>query len=336
MEAGVLVERLRREWDAQVGTASIHAVMGFEPEGLTLGVGTILVPALAKRQLQGLAGQEARLLALLSAAHECAVIPAVLGNIRRAVKSWQEGDDCLAAIHLALARLPRPENSREAARRVFMADGLIEAGVVPREILRALDLDTEAIDAVEKRGYDHAEPRVPPDSGDISGEWTSALGRLASAAAQLGEYATRFPEAELALGFLFIPSNHNSVVDGKVSGQPNLTYHWDKEEGSLRVTYGSPDGKLVFFDDCQHETGMMVEAKGNYDWAWAFQPALNNTTADWLDQSKRQLEAAGDRPVRWYFAQSKSAEIAKQLFARDDEGRERIEIVVLPKEGSSE
>ena len=52
-----------------------------------------------------MAGQEARVVALLSIAYSRAVAPSVLGNIKRAAKAWNEGDDCLAYIHLAHTRL---------------------------------------------------------------------------------------------------------------------------------------------------------------------------------------------------------------------------------------
>jgi hypothetical protein len=81
-------------------------VLTLAPQGLVLGAGTILVPADGPHRLKSLEGQEARVLALLSAAYSRAVAPSVLGNIKRAAKAWGEGDDCLAYIHLAHARLP--------------------------------------------------------------------------------------------------------------------------------------------------------------------------------------------------------------------------------------
>src|SRR5262245_61572486 len=87
------------------------------------GAGTLVVAADAARRLSSLKGQEARVLALLSAAYNRAVPPSVLGNIERAANSWREGDDSLAYIHLAHAGLPELQDSREAARRLFLADG---------------------------------------------------------------------------------------------------------------------------------------------------------------------------------------------------------------------
>jgi hypothetical protein len=90
-------------------------------------------------------------------------------------------------------------------------------------------------------------------------------------------------------------------------------------------------GDFVYYDDCQHETGMMVEAKGpsyakllTYDWG------QDSIPAQWLSQSASQLAAAGTRTVRWYFAEPDAAAFAGELFRTSDAGRERIEIKVLP------
>jgi hypothetical protein len=107
-------------------------------------------------------------LALLSAAYGRAIAPGVLGNIERAAKAWSEGDDCLAYIHLAHARFPALNDSREAAWRLFIADAFMKAGRHPRAIFEALALDPAFIDAVEKL-YNPAQPRVPPGSGRTSG-----------------------------------------------------------------------------------------------------------------------------------------------------------------------
>jgi hypothetical protein len=95
----------------------------------------------------------------------------VLGNIERAAKAWGEGDECLAYIHLAHARLPELLNPAEAARRLFVADGFMKAGTSPRAVFQALGFGGPYIDAVEKF-FNPDEPRVPAGSGRMSGEWT--------------------------------------------------------------------------------------------------------------------------------------------------------------------
>ena len=92
----MLHEQLRNAWHARKRVVPISPVLNLTPEGLVLGAGTVLVPADGPRRLKSLRGQEARVLALLSAAYGRAIAPSVLGNIERSAKAWSEGDDCLA------------------------------------------------------------------------------------------------------------------------------------------------------------------------------------------------------------------------------------------------
>jgi hypothetical protein len=116
-----------------------------------------LLSAVAPRRLANLQGEEARLLALLSATFGKAVSPSVLGNIERAAKSWLVGDDTAAVIHLAHAGLPRPDDPDEAARRLFVTDAFIKAGTSPIGILQALGLDAGYVGTVAKL-YNEFEP----------------------------------------------------------------------------------------------------------------------------------------------------------------------------------
>src|SRR3984893_16231815 len=130
----MLQERLRNAGHARDRAVAISPVLMLAPEGLALGAGTILVRADSSRRMQSLDGQEARVLALLSTAYGRGVAPSVLGNIERAAKAWSEGDDCLAYIHLAHARLPALQDPYDAARRLFIVEGFLEAGTSPRAV----------------------------------------------------------------------------------------------------------------------------------------------------------------------------------------------------------
>jgi len=142
-----------------------------------LGAGTILVPAEGIRKLQSLKGREQHVLALLSAAYGTAVAPSVLGNIERAAKSWSEGDDFIAHLHLAHSGLHSLADLANAALRLRMAKGALDHGASPRAVFEALHLDARYIDTLEKL-YNPAQPRVPaghPDGGEwTSGDWGSA------------------------------------------------------------------------------------------------------------------------------------------------------------------
>jgi hypothetical protein len=75
----------------------------------------------------------------------------------------------------------------------------------------------------------------------------------------------------------------------------------------------------------------MVDAKGP-EYAWLLtQTGVSISVAQrLLAQSTDQLAAAGTRQVRWYFAEAEAAQMVRDLFVKSDEGRELIDIRVLP------
>ena len=257
----------------------ISPVLNLTPDGLVLGAGTVMVPTDGPRRLRSIRGRETRVLALLSAAYGKAIAPSVLGNIERAAKAWSEGDDCLAYIHLAHARLPALQDPYEAARRLFIVDGFMKVGTSPRSVFEAFRFGAAYIAAVEKF-FNPDQPRVPAGSGRTSGEWTrdsgsdeqpatrresptaaggrangralSYLGPLPAAAlGSLGEFATGLLASAAAAvafgGLLFIPSNRSLRVEGEVPEIPGLRYSWNRDETLLRLTYDSPDGARQTF-----------------------------------------------------------------------------------------
>ena len=422
-------KEMRDAWHARERAVPISPVLNLAPEGLVLGAGTVLVAAEGERRLRSVQGEQARVLALLSAAYGAAVKPSVLSNIERAAKCWREGDDCLAYIHLAHTGLAAPRDPRAAACRLFVTDLLMKAGVSSRIVFEALEVGAAYIEAVEKL-YNPERPRVPAGSGRTSGEWTRVLSWLgdltAEQIAELGTFALRFGGAAAAFGLLFIPSPNKVRVEGEVPEIRGLRYSWNRDETLLHLTYDAADGpriftaqlegdlfrdprgrvigralpggavaidpaaisadlvqedepklcpapgpdkpggsekgrdyedyvkkfvnpesptprgwgfqlpnptangKLVFYDDCQHSTGMMVEAKGLYVNILAFPQGKKSVTDEWLDESGRQVAGRGTRELRWYFAEPAAAEFARKLFNESDKGREAIEIEVLP------
>jgi hypothetical protein len=250
----VLHERLRDAWSERKRAVPISPALHFAPAGLVLGAGTILLPAEGHRRLAKLQGEEARLLALLSATYGRAIAPSVLGNIERAAKSWRDGDDCLAAIHLAHARLPQPDDPHEAARRLFITDEFINAGTSPLAILRALGFDRAYVEAIEK--YDPLEPRVPAGNSIFSGRWTKILSFLAeltvTQAERLGVWALATLGVEAAgavavAGVLVFPSPNRIRVEGEIKGLPGGRYVWNRDETQLHLTYETADGQQHTF-----------------------------------------------------------------------------------------
>jgi hypothetical protein len=413
----VLHEDLWRAWSVQKRAVPVIPALYFSPDGLALGAGTILLPAVGPRRVANLQGEEARLLALLSATYDEAISPSVLGNIERAAKSWREGDDTLAAIHLAHAALPRPNDADEAARRLFITDAFIKAGTHPLAILQALDLDAAYVERVAKY-YNEFEPRVPAGNGIFSGRWTkilSFLGDLTAAQAeQLGAWATRLlgptaivTEAVEVFRTIFVPSDNPIRDEGDIKGLPGGHYAWNRDERLLHFTYDRADGSrriytaelrddvfrdaggrvvgrllpggiaaidqtavfpeatndneprlcpvpgldkpgsekgkdyedfvkrivnpenptprywgfqlpnpgptggVVHYDDCRHSTGTMVETKDKYDGLLKFAQGLQSVFYEFLDQSKRQIDAAGNRAVQWYFFRTSNGPVCR-------------------------
>ena len=88
---------------------------------------------------------------------------------RRASEHWRDGDKALANIRLAFARLPRLDD-RASLYRLLCAEDLLEQGVPPRLLLRAMGFESEESGLVK---YDPDQSRIPAGSGRPSGQWTS-------------------------------------------------------------------------------------------------------------------------------------------------------------------
>jgi hypothetical protein len=167
----LLADRLGKAWRARQASAPIDAVMRFSDEGLVLGAGTVLAPAEEPSGGVRLKGLEPRLVALLAAAHRRTPSASSLTHLRKAARRWNEGERDLATIHLALSGLDRLRRPDADARRLFLADQLLRAGLAADALLGALDLGPAATGPLAK--YSPEQPRVPAGSGRASGEWTS-------------------------------------------------------------------------------------------------------------------------------------------------------------------
>ena len=161
----MLVEQLRKEWRAREAAGGLREAPCFDADGLVLGARTILAKA---GEAEGeIDDGDGRLNALLSVAYGQRTARAALGHVKAATARWCEGDEALAAVHLALSRLGRLDQPMEASRRLFMADGLMRAGVAPEAILEALKLS----DATTLK-YNPDQPRISAGHGRASGQWT--------------------------------------------------------------------------------------------------------------------------------------------------------------------
>ena len=273
------IQDLQKRWQETVRFRGLHAAMTIEKDALVLGARTVL----ARRNHDGalaLDGEDARLLTLLSVAYGQPVSASVLGTIRKASRHARTGDDAMAAMYIALAKLPTLHDPSDSACRLFIADGLMAEGVSPRDILNALDFDPAPLDEVDKR-YNPDQPRVPAGSGKTSGEWTSGDGAASAEARGAAEARVAPPDAVdaaeraaaaegdaaaetlaertwwasvLAMGpraagplvfmsaLLYSTPAGGGYRFGKVPGHPDLK--WVEEEGLFTVTRES-DGEVV-------------------------------------------------------------------------------------------
>jgi hypothetical protein len=165
----MLLETLRADWAARATNARVSAMPKFADGALTLGVGTKLAEARGGRRDEAAEGERA--VALVSVALGRPLDASAATHVRRALARAREGNAPLALTHLALAGAGRLDDPRDDARRVFIADGLIKAGVAPRTILEALGAPPTQTDL--DRAYDPDQPRVPARNGRPSGQWTS-------------------------------------------------------------------------------------------------------------------------------------------------------------------
>jgi hypothetical protein len=165
-----------------------------------------------------------------------------------------------------------PLESREDAKRLFLAEALIEAGVPPLQLARMVGAGPPEF---EKRGgYNPDQPRNPAGSGDVSGEWTKGPGgdggaehtitvhpRLAFAPPPslvgkiLSNEARDFLIATAKRAFadliegggaavaaveifraVFIPSPNDGVISqGELPGQPGVRYEANHDTGTLTI-----------------------------------------------------------------------------------------------------
>jgi len=167
----LLIERLRHEWRDHAGDSPVDTVVKVTAGGLRLGAGTILVGPDSCGQPNAHPADDLRLRALLATAYGVAVASEALAHIELAGRSWRQGDTGRADLHIALARLPQLERPQKTAERLYMADGLMRAGVLPQEIIGVL-AQSEAASLAALKAYNPDQARVPAGSGRPSGRWT--------------------------------------------------------------------------------------------------------------------------------------------------------------------
>lgn len=273
---------LRKRFDERLWHGPINYAVEINDAGLVFGAGTVLA-----RMTQGRCGapvlaldeDRQRIFTLLAAAYGRAVSHDVFRHIEGASEQWRRGDKALANIRLAFARLPRL-NDKTDAYRLFLAEDLLDKGMSPSALMKALGFDGAASDLTK---YDPNQPRVPAGSGRQSGEWTSGSSgspetahatpasvtitsviAAVGAASEPGTFAeglfTAAPGSEFlagiatlgsivgtaaVLGGIFVPSPNSVTSEGAVPGDPDLRYSLDNDEGVLRFLHQTDAGEEV-------------------------------------------------------------------------------------------
>jgi len=163
------METLNKSWREKSGMA-FHAKPVVTDDGILFGVGTVLVRKIGDGF--DVASDAERAIGLLSIAKRGAVEPRLLHYFHNAALAWTRGEKALAQFHLAYARIA-PLESREDAKRLFLAEAVIAAGVPPLQLARMVGAGPAEIG---KGGYNFDESRNPKDDGHLSGEWTDGPG----------------------------------------------------------------------------------------------------------------------------------------------------------------
>lgn len=158
------------EVDERAPRAPLQRSLAITHAGLTLGSGTILARIHEDMPARlAIEGEEERILALISAALGKTAQARIIGNLQRASEQWARGDKCLAHFHLAFAGLPQIDET-DAARLALAGEALAK-GASPAELLKALGLDGDSLDA---RKFNPDQPHVPAGNGREGGRWTSS------------------------------------------------------------------------------------------------------------------------------------------------------------------
>lgn len=303
---------LEARWRSNVRLGRCRSSPTVETSGPVLGVTTLL----SKRDTDGVLypdGEEARLLTLLSVAYGRTIPAMALEAVRRASKHAVAGDKAMSAMHIALAGLGELPDPQDAARRIFIADGLLEKGFSPRDIFAALDFGPEPLDILEK-DFNSSEPRVPAGNGRVSGEWVRELdevetaaevavrtlprvanvsARIATIAAAAAEVlADVLPPVAFVAPLLIPAPPGGRRTKGEIDGRSDLFYSWSSDETELKVVRQADNKEVLsatLYPDGTLRAGTKQVGRKKGDKVEVYPFVLSSSAADSERQDRPRL-----------------------------------------------
>jgi hypothetical protein len=165
-------DTLEQQFEKRFRSRQISCAPEINDAGLVFGAGTILAPMSRDpygSPILSLEKDGDRILALLSAAYNQPVPRDLLRHVEGASSCWRRGEKALANIRLAFASLP-PLDDRVDVYRLFLAEELLDDGMSPRALMKALGFDGPSGDLAKS---DPNRPRAPAESGATDGRWPS-------------------------------------------------------------------------------------------------------------------------------------------------------------------
>jgi hypothetical protein len=313
--------------------------MYFSPDGLALGAGTILLPAVGPRRLTDLQGEEARLLTLLAATYGKAISPSVLGDLT-AAQAEQLG---LWASRL-LTPLAAGAGAVEAFRLIF----------IPKDNRIRVEGDINGLPG-GRYSWNRDETEIHITYRDADGEQRTFTAQLKEREflGPRGQVVGRvLPNDTVAIDADALPGRPANDNEPKLCPRPQP----DKRTNDKGLAYEafmrpivnpfmptplglgyklmSPStGEAVEFDDCEQRSGTMIDYKDQY-WELLTSGIREFVVENLKKQALRQIEAAGARAIRGYFAEKETADFVRELFDNDPNIRGAIVIEHRPFPGN--
>jgi hypothetical protein len=194
-------------------------------------------------------------------------------------------------------------------------------------------------------GKQHTIGLMPDHNGDYRDPEGNILARTLKAIAKTGIVVST---AELVGNDHDEPRLCPAPAPDRYLGERGKLYE-DYMKAWFNPGHPTPSGMAYYFinpktgdsyaiDDCQQKTGILAEYKGpNFEEHMIEGgPVWKGMVSKMLKQSLDQEQAAGQRPLIWFFAEKSVADEVRKIFGTAKEGRERIKVESKPLPGDAQ